>query len=549
VSVPVSDGPSLRRAVYYTINSAPFYLYAASKSVESLRRVNPKVDVHVFISLGWETGESAAAMFRGSGATVWLADKTKLGFPVDGYFERYFLKWIALEHLDYDSVLYADADTHFSQDPYLLFRELTEHDFYARVEMGAERTAGMTGGNILYSQIDHDALANAARALGARALPVFNTGIMLFNRSAHRKIASKLPRMFDVYQDLVSGRIKYPSNNPHIKEEIAAALVLGTLPDLSCGTLDREVAPWFFEYKSGAARTPGIVMHVLNEYFPFYQADFAGDSCLIPNYGNGTFIQKNLKRLAQARLDEAAGSPPSGEVRRFESAVAVRVPPPRAGAGPWEMAVRQIPRMLAPRANIFSGNFYWRGTESASGPGSDLAHTEAIRREIPALLKEHDIRSVLDAPCGDLHWMRHLQVELDRYVGIDLNPWLIFKHTLRNAASRPEFYCLDVTKDPLPTVDLILCRDLFIHLPYAHVLAALRNFKRSGSRYLLTTTYTAAEVNADIGVGGFYQINLRLPPFDFPPPLRLLDEGNEAAYGSEYAGKHLGLWKLSDIPA
>jgi hypothetical protein len=42
-------------------------------------------------------------------------------------------------------------------------------------------------------------------------------------------------------------------------------------------------------------------------------------------------------------------------------------------------------------------------------------------------------------------------------------------------------------------------------------------------------------------------LNLQLPPFNFPAPLRLIEE-NCTEDGGKYADKSLGLWRLSDLP-
>lgn len=51
------------------------------------------------------------------------------------------------------------------------------------------------------------------------------------------------------------------------------------------------------------------------------------------------------------------------------------------------------------------------GKESISGTGSDLIQTKVISKEIPLLLKKYNVKTFMDAPCGDLYWMKH--VELD----------------------------------------------------------------------------------------------------------------------------------------
>src|SRR5438046_7814005 len=56
------------------------------------------------------------------------------------------------------------------------------------------------------------------------------------------------------------------------------------------------------------------------------------------------------------------------------------------------------------------------GADSASGPGSDLAQTQSIRDALPELLRELGVRTLLDIPCGDYHWMRQVPLRLKRYI-------------------------------------------------------------------------------------------------------------------------------------
>src|SRR5512145_2227246 len=67
----------------------------------------------------------------------------------------------------------------------------------------------------------------------------------------------------------------------------------------------------------------------------------------------------------------------------------------------------------------------WGADTSVSGVGSELEATAAIRERLPGLLKEFGVRSMLDAPCGDHRWMASLDLEIDRYVGVDIVPSII----------------------------------------------------------------------------------------------------------------------------
>jgi SAM-dependent methyltransferase len=185
----------------------------------------------------------------------------------------------------------------------------------------------------------------------------------------------------------------------------------------------------------------------------------------------------------------------------------------------------------------------FNGRESVSGPGSDLSATAAVREALPALLKSIGARTLLDAPCGDFFWMKEARLDLDRYIGADIVAAIIAENSRIHADAKREFRVLDITSDALPNVDVILCRDCLVHLPYAAILSAVQNFKRSGSKYLLTTTFTARSENHDIPAGSWRPLNLQAAPFNFPPPERLIDE-RCTEDGGQYPDKSMGLWKI-----
>jgi SAM-dependent methyltransferase len=186
----------------------------------------------------------------------------------------------------------------------------------------------------------------------------------------------------------------------------------------------------------------------------------------------------------------------------------------------------------------------WLEPETVSGRGSSLQRTATIRRELPRLLQDLRVRSVLDAGCGDFHWFHTLEIELDSYVGVEVVEELAAINQERYGTDRRRFVSLDVTRDDLPRVDLILSRDCLVHLKNRHIHAALRNFRRSGSTYLLATTFTGDRPNEDAPLGGWRPLNLERAPFSLGPPLRLITE-RESVEDPRYLDKSLGLWKLA----
>jgi hypothetical protein len=211
----------------------------------------------------------------------------------------------------------------------------------------------------------------------------------------------------------------------------------------------------------------------------------------------------------------------------------------------WKLrdTIQDRTRGKAHRQDVFDRIHHknlWGDPDSVSGPGSGAAATEAIRRNLPALLARYGVRSILDAPCGDFYWMRNVAPQLERYVGVDIVPALIDRNSQTHTSPNVAFLSADITSDPLPSADLVLCRDCFIHLPTRLIRAALRNFRVTGARYLLLTNDRGAEPYNDIPVGSFRRIDFIRPPFSFPEPLSVLSENA--------SGRELCLWELSTLP-
>ena len=188
----------------------------------------------------------------------------------------------------------------------------------------------------------------------------------------------------------------------------------------------------------------------------------------------------------------------------------------------------------------------WRDSESRSGPGSNLANTEAIRAALPNVLKEMGIRSVLDIPCGDFYWMKEMQTDLDMYIGADIVKRIVDDNTVKYSGDKRRFMVLDIARDALPAVDLVFCRDCFVHFSFDDIRRAFRNLKRSGSRYLLTTTFTDTGENRDIVTGKWRPLNLQKAPFHLPEPIMIIYE-NYTGEDGRYGDKSLGLWNIRDI--
>ena len=158
------------------------------------------------------------------------------------------------------------------------------------------------------------------------------------------------------------------------------------------------------------------------------------------------------------------------------------------------------------------------------GPTSDGAHKAAIenfKERYPEILEKYDIKSVNDAGCG-LGWVRELSdVE---YRGFDI-------------LKRDNATVLDFTDEIMPVADLIVCRNVLLHLPENLVLAAIENFRLSAKYLLASSHYDANNSKRPNDIGQHNsKISLVHPPYNLGEPIEKIEE--------PLRNKFVGLWLL-----
>jgi len=198
---------------------------------------------------------------------------------------------------------------------------------------------------------------------------------------------------------------------------------------------------------------------------------------------------------------------------------------------------------------IFSKLYQYRKKqkgETVSGPGSTKEQTQVVVKIVSSVIDQYNVNKILDIPCGDFNWMKFVDIGNANYLGADIVEELIEINRKRFSSENHAFKMMNLLKDSLPAVDLILCRDCLVHFSNKHISMAVQNIKRSRSVYLLTTTFPGYR-NYDVVTGDWRMLNLQASPFLFPEPLKLFNEG----YYQEESGvsaKSLGLWKIDDLP-
>jgi SAM-dependent methyltransferase len=200
-------------------------------------------------------------------------------------------------------------------------------------------------------------------------------------------------------------------------------------------------------------------------------------------------------------------------------------------------------------ADIASRNL-WGSSESLSGLGSTIDATKKLRADLPYLISRYRITRLLDIPCGDFRWMCYTDLGACQYIGADIVPELVERNRLlyQKRCEGPLFLHLDITKDDLPRVDLVICRDCLVHLSFTNIFKAFSNLQRSGSQYVLMTTFLNHECNEDIADGDWRLLSLQRSPFSLPTAQELIVEDCVEGNGA-FDDKALGLWRIADLPS
>jgi SAM-dependent methyltransferase len=171
-------------------------------------------------------------------------------------------------------------------------------------------------------------------------------------------------------------------------------------------------------------------------------------------------------------------------------------------------------RALAAFRQIYASD-HWK---SGSGEGSEVAATEPYRRVLASVLGARDVRTVVDAGCGDWQFSRLVDWSGKRYLGVDIVPELITNNRRSFAREGIEFTAADIRTQKMPKADLLVCKDVLQHWDVQSIQAFLaRNLRRY--RYALITNdvasvhMTAGMLNGEIPLGHWRPVDLERPVF------------------------------------
>jgi SAM-dependent methyltransferase len=162
----------------------------------------------------------------------------------------------------------------------------------------------------------------------------------------------------------------------------------------------------------------------------------------------------------------------------------------------------------------------WEG--GGSGRGSRPDATQVYRDVVSTLVQSADIRTVVDAGCGDWEMGRLIDWSSVAYLGLDVVPSVIEGNINEFSGPNVRFQCADLSNATLPRADLLLCKDVLQHWPLELVQRFLGQLRKR-YRYMLLTNdlrsiHCADELlNGEIPLGSWRILDLEQPPFRVRP--------------------------------
>lgn len=162
---------------------------------------------------------------------------------------------------------------------------------------------------------------------------------------------------------------------------------------------------------------------------------------------------------------------------------------------------------------------YSYGTWDESGfslSGSQVEVTREYMDYLQEFLKTHEIKKVVDLGCGDWAFSRYIDWEGIEYIGYDIVPSVIERNTRLFSAPNITFIYANIEEIDLPDADLVLCKDVFQHLPNTSIHHLLKKMEKY-PRCIITNYIDMVKPNRnnrDIKIGYYHPISLTKAPFN-----------------------------------
>ena len=171
-------------------------------------------------------------------------------------------------------------------------------------------------------------------------------------------------------------------------------------------------------------------------------------------------------------------------------------------------------------------NSYWG---KGSGGGSSPEATQPYKVFLEEFIRQNDIKSIVDLGCGDWQFSQFLDFGRATYIGIDASKNVIIDNQKSFSGPRVSFANLPKNYSELPSAELLICKDVLMHLSTKEVqdiLSILPNFKYAlitndvpcvstfGAILLKLTRPFSPIINREIKTGDYRTLDPTQRPFN-----------------------------------
>ena len=143
-------------------------------------------------------------------------------------------------------------------------------------------------------------------------------------------------------------------------------------------------------------------------------------------------------------------------------------------------------------------------------------------------------------PCGDFLWfyeiIKHKNID---YVGVDIVDELIEANKIKYQNKNFNFINEDIVNfNTDKKFDLILIRDLFIHIQNSDIKKIIQNLEKINFNYIALNSYNN-KINRDVIIGQHRKVNLLIEPFNLEKPLEYFKDYEDDKFIFIYEKKNL----------
>jgi hypothetical protein len=211
-------------------------------------------------------------------------------------------------------------------------------------------------------------------------------------------------------------------------------------------------------------------------------------------------------------------------IQRGESALAKLVKPMLADEVPMHrMSVRTSTASATNGSNLrthFERILTTKSWGDGTGFGSDPKNVPHYIPFLQEMLRELEIRTVVEVGCGDWQVGRDIDWSGINYFGVDIVPELIERAASGCRRQNVRFICGDALSLDLLQADLLIAKDVLQHWTTEEILAFLPNIQRY--RYaLITNDVEAPELRPNWEIR-WHPVDLTKPPYCLLGRLRLV---------------------------